>query len=105
MIYETYLANLKNLPAGALKMRVARPSRLGPSKELLHDWKDGKITWDEYTVRYVNEISSNSAAIIDIMTIVAFAKRKDVFIYCYEKNPPCHRFILLDIIKKAMGNV
>ncbi len=69
MLKETYLANLKNVPAGAVKVRVARPAILSPSKELLKDWKDGKITWSEYETRYKTEILSNQKAIEAIKLI------------------------------------
>ncbi|GAI92848.1 unnamed protein product [marine sediment metagenome] len=52
MLKETYLANLKNVPDRAIKVRVARPAILSPSKELLKDWKDGKIDWGQYETRY-----------------------------------------------------
>lgn len=100
MIFETYLANIKNVPKGALRVRVCRPSHLGPSAELLKGWKDGKITWEEYRQRYIEQIMSDNVAINDIFTIADTAKRKDVYIYCYEKSPEhCHRSILLQAIR------
>jgi len=99
MLKETYLANLKNVPAGAVKVRVARPAILSHSKELLKDWKEGKITWNEYKTRYKAEILSNEKAIEKIKLLKELSEYKDVYLYCYEKNPPCHRFILLELIR------
>ena len=101
MLKETYLANLKNVPAEAVKIRVARPAILSPSKELLNDWKGGKITWNEYETRYKAEILSSQEAVETIKLIKELSEHKDVYLYCYEKNPPCHRFILLELIREG----
>ena len=103
MLKETYLANLKNVPAGAVMVRVARPAVLSPSKELLEDWKSGKIAWSEYETRYKAEILSSQEAREAIKLIKKLSEYKDVYLYCYEKNPPCHRFILLELIRDKGG--
>ncbi|GAJ13712.1 unnamed protein product, partial [marine sediment metagenome] len=73
-----------------------------PSKELLKDWKGGKITWSEYETRYKAEIMSNEKAIEKIKLLKELSEYKDVYLYCYEKNPPCHRFILLELIREEI---
>lgn len=100
MLHETYLANLKNIPKNAMRIRVARPSILAPSKKLLDDWKGSKIDWKQYEHRYRLEIASNNEAINMLFMIKGWAELRDVYIYCYEKNPPCHRFIIMEIIKE-----
>lgn len=95
---ETYLANLKNIPPNAVRVRVARPSLLSPSKELLKCWKYGYLTWDGYTVWYVGEIINKPEATKKMREIKELAKIQDVYLYCYEKEPPCHRFILMKLI-------
>lgn len=99
MLKETYLANLKNIPSRAIKVRVARPAILSPSKELLKDWEDEKINWNEYEIRYKTEILTNPKALEKIKRIKEISEIRDVYLYCYEKTPPCHRFILLDLIE------
>ena len=99
MIKETYLANLKNIPRDAIKIRVARPSPLAPSKELLKDWKLGRIDWEQYTKRYINQIRNDQDALQMMEHIKQQAKTKDVYLYCYEKHFPCHRFILLRMLQ------
>lgn len=100
MIYETYLANIKNVPKNALRVRVCRPSHLGPSVELLHDWKEGKITWEEYKQRYIEQLMGDNIAINDLFTIASYAGMRDVYLYCYEKDKThCHRSILLQVIR------
>lgn len=99
MIKETYLANLKNIPKDAIRIRVARPSILAPSKLLLNDWKAGRITWEEYYRRYVNQIRNDHDALQMLEHIRRQARTRDVYLYCYEKKPPCHRFILLEMLR------
>jgi hypothetical protein len=42
MLKEGYIGKWKKYPKDEVKVRVARPSVLAPSKELLKDWKEGK---------------------------------------------------------------
>ena len=86
------------LPNDAIKVRVARPSVLSASKELLYDYKKGRITWQEFEVRFRKEILSNPAAIAELKRLKELSSKKDVYLICYEKNYPCHRFILIDLI-------
>ena len=106
-ILEGYIAQWRNYSEDEVKIRVARPSILGPSKRLLEDYKKNNLSWAEYTTRYVAEIMASPRALKQIDDIIELSKTKDVRLICYEKNPPCHRFILLDmiadIVKEAEG--
>jgi len=97
-ILEGYIAQWRNYPEDEVKVRVARPSILGPSKKLLKDYKENDLSWAEYTTRYVAEIMASPRALKQIDDIIELSKTKTVRLICYEKNPPCHRFILLDMI-------
>jgi len=66
---------------------------LAPSWNLLNDWKDG-ITWEEYTRRFRAEILSRPNA-VESMRFLASAERR-ITLVCFEKSPPCHRFLLLE---------
>jgi len=98
MLKETYLANLARVPVEAKRIRVARQSILAPSKSLLADWKAKKITWPEYVLRFRKEMLSNPEAVKYMRAIKELATKVDVYLYCYEKQPPCHRFILIELI-------
>ena len=98
MILEGYIANWKNYPKDEVKVRVARPSVLSPSVELLKDWKDGKITWNQYEKRFRSEICSNEKAMEKLREIKRTSMKNNVRLICYEKKPPCHRFILMKMI-------
>ena len=98
MLKETYLANLATIPIEAERIKVARPSILAPSKQLLRDWKAGNIIWAEYEARFKRQILSNPEAVKYMRSIKKLASKVDVYLYCYEKQPPCHRFILIELI-------
>ena len=100
MITESYIANWRNLPEDWIKVRVARPSILGPSKELLKDYKEGRIDWDGYKKRFKDDIFKKRKAIRKLKEIKELAKNNTVCLICYEKNYPCHRFLLMDYIKE-----
>jgi len=98
MLKEGYIGKWKKYPRNEIKIRVARPSVLAPSKELLKDFKEGKIDWGAYERRFRKEILSNPKALAKLRKIKKLAEEKNVRLICYEKNPPCHRFILIDLI-------
>ena len=100
MLKESYIANWKNLPQESYKVRVARPSILGPSKQLLNDYKYKKLSWNVYERRFREEILNNPKAVEELKWLATISKLKDVYLICYEKEYPCHRFILIDIINE-----
>jgi uncharacterized protein YeaO (DUF488 family) len=100
MLKESYISRWKALPEEAMKVRVARPSILSASKELLYDYKQGRIDWKEFEGRFRKEILGNPKAVAELKRLKELSKEKDVYLICYEKNYPCHRFILMDLIKE-----
>lgn len=99
---EGYLANLGNYPKDEIKIVVTRTAKsvLSPSWQLLNDYKTKKITWQQYEERFKNEILSEPKAIAKIRQIKELAKTRNIRLICYEKNYPCHRFILLEMINQ-----
>lgn len=91
-------------------------SALAPSKELLSDVKrlqkeyetkglpEDQARWDawddsKYEERYLKRIRSNLLAQEKIQEIRDHLNSgRDVFLVCYEKDPPCHRFTLKDYL-------
>ena len=100
MIKESYISMWSKLPSDAIKVRVARPSVLSPGKDLLDDYKKGRIPWQEFEVRFRKEIVSNPKAVAELKRLKQLSQDKDVYLMCYEKNYPCHRFILMDLMKE-----
>ena len=73
---------------------------LAPSKELLQDWKKQRITWQEYTLRYHEEMRDHETAIKELADR---AKRGTITLLCFERedDPCCHRHLLKELIEKA----
>jgi len=113
MIRTGYIAQwnkLKEKYPAATFLRVCRPSILGPSKQLLFFVKkleketDSRMdAWvqSNYEERYRQEIMSNEKA-LELMKFIKrnYSGEDDIFLMCYEKDFPCHRFILKDMIEK-----
>ena len=119
MITEGYFAQKKNYPETDWLICIARtwpwfikrdqtmshfPS-LAPSPELLGDWKTGGISWELYEERYRKEVDASEQARRDIAWIgIKDCQGETVRLMCWEKGPPCHRFLLLDIIQSSSGS-
>jgi uncharacterized protein YeaO (DUF488 family) len=107
VIRESYLANMKNLPSNALKIVVTATSKspLAPSWALIKAWKaqPRSLNWQEYQKRYRKEINDNPEALKLLQKIKTISQHKDVYLICYEKQFPCHRFILLNMLQKALA--
>lgn len=74
-----------------------------PSDFLLKQWKNGEISWSEYSYRYLNWIHSRQG-IIWMKEIGEKAKEHDVVLVCYEKDfIHCHRLLLAHSVVKWSG--
>ena len=76
---------------------IYRPD-FAPTKELLKDWRDKKISWEEYEDRYlaVQESRGTYKKFLD-----DFSKYKSVCILCSEATPEhCHRRLLAERLEK-----
>jgi uncharacterized protein YeaO (DUF488 family) len=108
------------------KINVAYPSSLGPSKTLLAEFmhfardylwvaglnpseevkKNARLyAWNltNYEERFRQEIAGRHEAQAELHRILARARQGfTILLYSREKDWPCHRFLLLDILR-AMG--
>jgi uncharacterized protein YeaO (DUF488 family) len=77
---------------------------LAPSEELHDDWQERKNSWEEYTVRYHEEMRGQLEAIRDL---AKRANRDTITLLCceYEDNPCCHRHLLKRLIEDEERNV
>ncbi|MGC9529805.1 MAG: DUF488 family protein [Candidatus Bipolaricaulaceae bacterium] len=120
---QTYLSMKKRLPPDAeavLVMRGRGNDELAPSKELLEEFTKlkGEYTpdsgypsavhyaWDKrgYEARFLAQIRGSEAAMKRLAELAQRAKRKDVFLICYEgEDKPCHRKLLLRIAEEELG--
>ena len=111
---EGYFANVKNYSRDDMPIVVTRyyPRWLGsgyrfhpelsPSKKLLADWKKGKIDWEQYEVRFRREMEAGKGKMM-IDNLAWESQYETIRLLCYEKEPPCHRFILIDLINESLN--
>jgi uncharacterized protein YeaO (DUF488 family) len=91
----------RHWPRGVSKERLSAQwlMNLAPSKELVRDWKERKISWDKYTCRYHEEMCSQREAIRELANR---AMRGTITLLCYEQedDPCCHRHLLKKLIER-----
>lgn len=113
-IKETYLARLKQMrekhPDAHFEVVTATAkSILAPSWNLLEEYKIiikdetkesiKKIFEEAYRPRYEREILHDNNVHDKLKELARMSLTKDVYLVCYEKEYPCHRFILKDWIE------
>ena len=74
---------------------------LSPSWDMLNEYKAGKMTWDGYISRFLQEMD-NPECKTEMLRIGELARTKEVYLVCFERVGNCHRFLLVDMIKRAM---
>jgi uncharacterized protein YeaO (DUF488 family) len=108
---ETYVANvskLKKQNPSAIFIAVTRTSprfkytqwlkSLAPSSILLQAHRNGLLKWEDYVGLYKKEMD-NEESKADMQWVKELAKSKDVYLVCFEKAFPCHRFLLMEMIE------
>jgi len=98
MIYESYIAKIGVVPKAErfLVNRNRGHNELSPSQPLLKEYKDGKLSWDQFHSRFLSELTDQSWS-----TLESLAKRslkENICLICYERDFPCHRFILIELL-------
>jgi uncharacterized protein YeaO (DUF488 family) len=80
--------------------RLEKLPLLSPSEGLLRSYQSG-LSWSDFADMFRVEMES-PACQAKINEIAAESKVRDVFLVCTEKPPKhCHRFLLLDEIKRC----
>jgi len=119
MIVEGYFAKIKDYPETdwllcvsqkwpwfVEKDKMSHFISLAPSQNLLDDYKAGGLSWETYKQRFRAEIEVSPQARKDLAWIgIKDTQGETIRLLCWEKNPPCHRFILLDIIQSLTSKV
>src|SRR5574338_497392 len=76
---------------------------LAPTKELLKDYKEGKVSQTQFKTRFLKQMNSDDASMQTIQTLSKLAKKSSVTLLCYEPDEEfCHRHLLADMIKGKM---
>jgi hypothetical protein len=105
-LFETYIRNVENVKranpgAEFIDVTRSRGSILAPSWEMLNLYKSGKIDWDVYIKRFMREMD-NPKSKTEMLRIGTLARTRDVYLVCFERVGNCHRFLLVDMIKREM---
>jgi len=106
MLKETYYNRYRGWgikpPEGAYVINITRSDGhiLSPSIELLMAYKNERITWEQYVIRYKKEMN-NEACRNMMKKIKETSLEKDVYLVCmcWNKEKKCHRFILMEMIE------
>ncbi len=70
---------------------------LGPTLDLLQALDARAISWLTFADRYRAQLTSLPASVEALATLRDLEQRSGrVTIFCHERQPPCHRFLLLE---------
>ena len=89
-------------PRGVSRDRVdAYTSVLAPSRDLLRAFKDGRVAWSEFRMRYMREMKDDrSRAEIARLAELAAARLVTVMCTCRD-DAMCHRRLLKGLIERS----
>jgi len=88
-------------PRGISRERAGTYLRvLAPSRELLHAFKEGRIDWEAYRVRYLAEMAEADAQ-AEIGRLAELAETQIVTVMCVcREERQCHRSLLRELIEE-----
>jgi len=89
-------------PRGVKKDRFDRWVReLSPSSDLLHAYKSGAKSWQEFADEFKTELDANPSGMLAIRSLREESRKGNVTLLCYERSGmPCHRYIVAELVKK-----
>ena len=75
---------------------------LAPSKELLKQYKEGKISWNKFEKKFLIQMNDEESA-MKLQVLSTQAKKEPITLLCYEKNNhECHRHLVYDLLLENM---
>ncbi len=110
MIKETHLSASKRIiPKGDFIFDITgfgkgkrSISPLAPSRLLLEDWNNDRIRWKEYVERYFLQLYHDQRAGTLLDEIICLSMERNVWLVGLEKDYPCPRFLLKQVIEKVL---
>ena len=104
MLHESYKRNIRKLREINPNIKVidvtpTSNSPLSPSPELMFDYRNSSITWEDYIERFKKEMNTPTIEAM-LLDIAQQAVKEEVYLICYEARGNCHRFILMDLIEE-----
>ena len=109
MIYTGYFARMKYYKGPCYSIARYTPKGINcghcayfyPTKELLDDWKQGKITQEQYIERYKSETLDKIN--INHLKCALSKHYEDIYLLCYEKPMDfCHRHIVAKWLREEL---
>jgi len=78
--------------------------KYSPTKDILDNYKSGKISWEDYKVKYYNLISARKVE--DIFKNSVQGKYSNICLLCSESQATnCHRRLLAEYLKSNLNDV
>lgn len=76
-------------------------AELSPSIDLLIDYKQGVVSWNEFESSYFKYLNDNKDKIESSLKTIKDSNTDKVVLCCFEKsNEPCHRHILASFLNQ-----
>jgi uncharacterized protein YeaO (DUF488 family) len=90
-------------PRGVSKERGGKYVRLlAPTRDLLHAFRDGEVSWAEYEQRYL-DLMRDEACEHEIARLAEAASQQTVTVMCVCKDDAqCHRRLLRQLVAQRM---
>ncbi|MDV3276899.1 MAG: DUF488 family protein [Nitrososphaerales archaeon] len=92
---------MRTWPRGISKGKVDKwLKELGTDMDLIHEWKQGKVTWEEFSSRYVKSLKGKEEV---LMELASESKKGTVTLLCTDKDETrCHRSLLRKEIERYL---
>lgn len=75
---------------------------LGPTPDLLAGLESRRLSWPAFAEAYLAQIRSVPASVEALATVRDLEQRSGhVTLFCHERQPPCHRFLLLEELGRS----
>jgi len=77
---------------------------LSPSNELLTNYHDKRVDWNEYCIRFNEEVLKKEREYLNIL--IEMSRSHKVTILCWEKTPKkCHRRLVAEECQRLEPNL
>jgi uncharacterized protein YeaO (DUF488 family) len=75
---------------------------VGTSRELIKEWKTGKLAWAEYEKRYYRDMRGDLQRKL-VEEIAGYAREGPITLLCTDKDPNrCHRSLLKKLVEAEL---
>lgn len=94
---------MRTWPRGVSRGRIdIWLQELGPHQELLDALASRRLHWLQFSDRYFDQLQHDPAS-SDALALLRDLERRSgtVTLFCHERTPPCHRFLLLEWLTRV----